>query len=103
MALILRSQAREPYAPTVRDPTRRSPSTGGTSPTGSTHLHSSWPSARSEWALDSKQPIDSPHSLVVPAGEVVLKLNAPSHSEADHEADALALWGGRRRSAAPRT
>ena len=34
-------------------------------------------------------------SLVVPAGDVVLKLNAPSHLEADHEADALAHWGGR--------
>jgi streptomycin 6-kinase len=32
---------------------------------------------------------------VVPAGDAVLKLNAPSHFEADHEADALARWAGR--------
>jgi streptomycin 6-kinase len=32
--------------------------------------------------------------LVVPAGNAVLKLNAPSHQEADHEADALACWSG---------
>ena len=48
----------------------------------------------SEWGLELEAPIDSPHSLVVPAGEVVLKLNAPSHFEADHEAEALARWGG---------
>jgi streptomycin 6-kinase len=30
----------------------------------------------------------------VPAGDAVLKLNAPSHREADHEADALACWAG---------
>jgi streptomycin 6-kinase len=42
-----------------------------------------------------EEPFDTPHSLVVPAGDVVLKLNAPSHFEADHEADALARWDGR--------
>ena len=47
------------------------------------------------WDLDLEEPIDTPHSLVVPAGEVVLKVNAPSHFEADHEADALAWWDGR--------
>ena len=31
----------------------------------------------------------------MPAGATVLKLNAPSHFEADHEADALACWEGR--------
>ena len=46
------------------------------------------------WDLALEVPIDTPHSLVVPAGDVVLKLNAPSHFEADHEADALAWWGG---------
>ena len=46
------------------------------------------------WGLDLEEPVDTPHSLVVPAGEVVLKLNAPSHFEADHEADALASWDG---------
>ena len=46
------------------------------------------------WSLELEEPVDTPHSLVVPAGEVVLKLNAPSHFEADHEADALAQWAG---------
>lgn len=47
-----------------------------------------------QWGLELEEPIDTPHSLVVPAGEVVLKLNAPSHYEADHEAEALARWAG---------
>lgn len=46
------------------------------------------------WQLELEDPVDTPHSLVVPAGDVVLKLNAPSHLEADHEADALELWDG---------
>lgn len=46
------------------------------------------------WGLVLEEPIETPHSLVVPAGEAVLKLNAPSHHEADHEADALACWAG---------
>jgi streptomycin 6-kinase len=46
------------------------------------------------WDLELEEPIDTPHSLVVPAGEAVLKLNAPSHFEADHEAEALARWAG---------
>ena len=41
-----------------------------------------------------EEPIDTPHSLVVPAGDAVLKVNAPSHFEADHEAEALERWGG---------
>ncbi len=49
----------------------------------------------SEWGLAPEEPVDTPHSLVVPAGDVVLKVNAPSHYEADHEADALASWDGR--------
>jgi streptomycin 6-kinase len=48
-----------------------------------------------QWSLELEEPIETPHSLVVPAGDVVLKVNAPSHFEADHEADALALWNGR--------
>jgi streptomycin 6-kinase len=48
-----------------------------------------------QWSLALEKPIDTPHSLVIPSGEVVLKLNAPSHAEADKEADALELWGGR--------
>jgi streptomycin 6-kinase len=47
-----------------------------------------------EWDLDLEEPFDTPRSLVVPAGGAVLKLNAPSHFEADHEADALACWAG---------
>jgi streptomycin 6-kinase len=46
------------------------------------------------WSLELEEPIDTSHSLVVPAGEAVLKLNAPSHFEADHEAEALACWAG---------
>ena len=47
-----------------------------------------------EWGLELEEPVDTPHSLVLPAGEAVLKLNAPSHGEADTEADALACWDG---------
>ena len=47
------------------------------------------------WNLALEEPFDTPRSLVIPAGEVVLKLNAPGHREADHEADALACWAGR--------
>ena len=46
------------------------------------------------WGLELEQPIATAHSLVVPAGEAVLKLNAPSHAEAEHEAEALACWRG---------
>jgi streptomycin 6-kinase len=46
------------------------------------------------WSLELEQPIATPHSLVVPAGEVVLKINNPSHFEAEHEADALQAWHG---------
>ena len=47
-----------------------------------------------EWDLALEEPYDTPRSLVVPAGPAVLKLNAPAHSEADREADALACWDG---------
>ncbi len=46
------------------------------------------------WELELEEPVDTPRSLVVPAGDAVLKLNAPSHFESDHEADALERWGG---------
>src|SRR5262245_14261613 len=46
------------------------------------------------WSLTLEEPVDTAHALVVPAGEVVLKLNAPSHFEADHEAEALERWAG---------
>jgi streptomycin 6-kinase len=48
-----------------------------------------------QWSLVLEQPVETPHSLVVPAGDAVLKLNAPSHVEADDEADALAALDGR--------
>lgn len=48
-----------------------------------------------QWGLVLEEPVETPHSLVLPAGATVLKLNAPSHVEADHEADALAAWAGR--------
>lgn len=47
-----------------------------------------------EWGLVLEEPLETPHSLVVPAGDAVLKLNAPSHVEADHEPDALERWAG---------
>ena len=46
------------------------------------------------WNLELEEPVGTPHSFVVPAGDAMLKLNAPSHFEADHEADALAAWDG---------
>lgn len=46
------------------------------------------------WGLALETPVNTPHSLVIPAGEAVLKLNAPSHFEADHEAEALTRWRG---------
>jgi streptomycin 6-kinase len=47
-----------------------------------------------QWSLELEEPVDTPRSLVVPAGDAVLKLNAPSHFEADHESDALERWDG---------
>lgn len=47
------------------------------------------------WNLELESPVDTPTSLVVPAGSAVLKLNAPSHFEAEHEGDALDRWDGR--------
>jgi streptomycin 6-kinase len=48
-----------------------------------------------DWSLELEDPIDTPYSLVVPTGDAMLKLNAPSHFEAEHEADALERWDGR--------
>ena len=50
----------------------------------------------SAWELTLGPPFtDSCHAYVAPAGEgAVLKLTAPEDDEADHEADALALWCG---------
>jgi streptomycin 6-kinase len=44
------------------------------------------------WKLELETPIDTAHSVVVPAGDAVLKINAPGHFEADHEVDALESW-----------
>src|SRR4051812_9293097 len=47
------------------------------------------------WGLTLEAPLESEASLVVPAGETVLKVNADWHFEAEFEADALAAWDGR--------
>jgi streptomycin 6-kinase len=47
-----------------------------------------------QWAVGLEEPVNTPYSLVVPAGDVVLKLHAPSDAEAQHEADALDAWNG---------
>jgi streptomycin 6-kinase len=47
-----------------------------------------------QWSLEPEEPFDTPFSLVVPAGEFVLKLVAPSDDEAEREGDALARWDG---------
>jgi streptomycin 6-kinase len=47
------------------------------------------------WDLSLEQPLKDDYSLVIPAGDVVLKVNADWHFETEHEADALALWNGR--------
>jgi streptomycin 6-kinase len=46
------------------------------------------------WGLELEEPLESRASVVVPAGDVVLKVNADWHFEAEHEADALALYEG---------
>ena len=45
--------------------------------------------------LELEEPFDAAFSLVVPAGDVVLKLNPPGEPESEHEADAFEHWGGR--------
>ena len=47
-----------------------------------------------QWSIVLEEPVDTPYSLVVPAGDLVLKLHAPSDVEAHPEADALATWDG---------
>lgn len=57
-----------------------------------------WQSAREcaeQWGLELEEPLESEASLVIPAGDVVLKVNADWHFEAEFEADALELYGGR--------
>jgi streptomycin 6-kinase len=47
-----------------------------------------------QWSLEPEEAIDAAFSLVVPAGDVVLKMNPP-REESEHEAEALARWNGR--------
>ena len=47
-----------------------------------------------QWSLRLEQPFDAAFSLVIPAGEVVLKLNPPGEPESEHEADAFERWDG---------
>ena len=57
-----------------------------------------WETARAcaeDWNLTLEQPLESEASLVIPAGDVLLKVNAEWHFEAENEPDALALWDGR--------
>jgi streptomycin 6-kinase len=48
-----------------------------------------------KWSLVLEEPLESEASLVIPAGDAVLKVNAEWHFEAEFEADALALYDGR--------
>jgi streptomycin 6-kinase len=45
------------------------------------------------WSLQLEPPFEASFSLVIPAGERVLKLNLPE-AETEHEAEALARWSG---------
>jgi streptomycin 6-kinase len=47
-----------------------------------------------QWSLRLEEPIgDGFDAVVIPAGDAVLKIQFP-HREAEHEADALRVWGG---------
>lgn len=46
------------------------------------------------WNLRFEQQLESDLSILIAAGDVVLKLNAPTHFDAHKEADALAHWAG---------
>jgi streptomycin 6-kinase len=48
-----------------------------------------------QWSLELEEPLNAAFSLVVPAGEAVLKLNPRGEREPEHEADALEQWAGR--------
>jgi streptomycin 6-kinase len=60
-----------------------------------TDLHEVAHECAEAWGLTLEEPLKDDFSLVVPAGDFVLKVNADWHFEAEHEADALALWEGR--------
>jgi len=47
-----------------------------------------------QWDLELEEPLPSSHSLVIPAGEWVLKLTPHGDRDADHEGDALETWRG---------
>src|SRR5215204_4843032 len=47
-----------------------------------------------QWSLVPEAPIDTGHSLLIPAGDVILKLNPLGEPESEHEAEALARWKG---------
>src|SRR6187397_292869 len=47
------------------------------------------------WSLVLEEPLESEASLVIPAGDAVLKVNADWHFEAEFEVDALTLYEGR--------
>jgi streptomycin 6-kinase len=47
-----------------------------------------------QWSLELEDPVDAAFSLVVPAGDLVLKLNPPGEPESEHEADAFERWRG---------
>jgi streptomycin 6-kinase len=46
-----------------------------------------------QWSLEPEEPIDTGHSLVVPAGDAFLKINLPDE-ESEREGEALARWDG---------
>jgi streptomycin 6-kinase len=48
-----------------------------------------------QWSLDLERPVETAFSLVIPAGDVVLKMNMPGDPDREHEADALERWGSR--------
>jgi streptomycin 6-kinase len=47
-----------------------------------------------QWSLEPEEPIGTGHSLVIPAGDAILKLNPLGEPEAEHEPDALEHWNG---------
>ena len=45
------------------------------------------------WAIDLEEPVETGHSLVIPAGDAFLKINFPDE-ESEHDAHALDRWNG---------
>jgi streptomycin 6-kinase len=46
-----------------------------------------------QWSLTPEEVVDTGYSLVIPAGDTVLKINLPDE-ESEHEAEALRRWNG---------